>query len=206
MLFLETITPDTLALLRQLQALPELAGTRLVGGTALALQLGHRTSIDIDLFGTWDYAIDLTEILRPLGDVRKESGTPNGRMAFYFINGIKVDCVAYDRYVWLDPPISESGIRLAGVRDIAAMKINAVTNRGSRKDFVDLACLLPLHPLPEMFAWYQAKYPEGNPALAMRSLSYFADAETMPMPKMLIPFDWDEAKNLIRSAVRGLLE
>ena len=206
MLSLETITPDTLALLRQLQSLPELADTRLVGGTALALQLGHRTSIDLDLFGTWDYAIDLTEILHPLGDVRKESGTPNGRMAFYFIDGIKVDCVAYDRYVWLDPPIAESGIHLAGVRDIAAMTINAVTNRGSRKDFVDLACLLPLHPLPEMFAWYQAKYPEANPALAMRSLSYFADAETMPMPKMLIPFDWDEAKNLIRSAVRGLLE
>ena len=206
MLFLEIMTPDTLSLLRKLQSLPELAGTRLVGGTALALQLGHRTSIDLDLFGTWNWSVDLAKLFRPFGDVRKASGTPDGRTAFFFVDGVKVDCVACDRYPWLDPPLAEAGIRLAGVRDIAAMKINAVTNRGSRKDFVDLACLLPLHPLPEMFGWYQVKYPDANPALAMRSLCYFADAETMPMPKMRVPFDWNEAQERIRAAVRGLLE
>ena len=85
------------------------------------------------------------------------------------------------------------------------MKINAITNRGSRKDFVDLARLLDDHSLADMFEWYRQKYPEANPALALRSLSYFVDAETMPMPRMLIPFDWCNAKEKIRCAVREFI-
>ena len=96
------------------------------------------------------------------------------------------------------------GVRLAGVKDIAAMKVNAITNRGTRKDFVDMARLLDDYLIEDIFAWYREKYPEANPALAMRSLSYFVDAETMPMPKMLIPFDWEAAKDRIRAAVRKL--
>ena len=77
-------------------------------------------------------------------------------------------------------------------------------NRGTRKDFVDMARLLDDYSLNDIFAWYREKYPEANPALAMRSLSYFVDAETMPTPKMMIPFDWEEAKDRIRAAVRKL--
>ena len=77
-------------------------------------------------------------------------------------------------------------------------------NRGTRKDFVDMARLLDDYSLNDIFAWYREKYPEANPALAMRSLSYFVAAETMPMPKMMIPFDWEEAKDRIRAAVRKL--
>ena len=190
MLFFETIEPATLGLLRRLQSMPELAETRLVGGTALALQLGHRISVDLDVFGAWDYNLDLTEKLRGVGSVQKDSGTPNGRMAFVYIDGVKVDCVAYDMYGWLEPPVKEAGLRFAGIRDIAAMKINAITNRGSRKDFVDLDFLLARHSLSEMFEWYLSKYRGANPALAMRSLVYFVDAETMPMPRMLVPFEW----------------
>ena len=58
--------------------------------------------------------------------------------------------------------------------------------------------------LPDMFAWYLAKYPDATPALALRSLSYFDDAEAMPMPRMLTGFDWNEAKQRISSAVRDL--
>lgn len=205
MLFFETIEPATLDLLRRLQAVLELSETRLVGGTALALQIGHRISADLDVFGAWDYNLDLTETLQDVGDVQKDSGTPNGRMAFFHIDGVKVDCVAYDMYGWLEPPVEEAGLRLASIRDIAAMKINAITNRGSRKDFVDLAFLLARHSLSEMFGWYLAKYRGVNPALAMRSLVYFADAETMPMPRMLAQFDWEVAKDQMRNAVRELV-
>ena len=125
-------------------------------------------------------------------------------MAFFYIDNVKVDCVSYDMYKWLEPPIESDGVRLAGVKDIAAMKVNAITNRGTRKDFVDMARLLDDYSLNDIFAWYREKYPEANPALAMRSLSYFVDAETMPMPKMMIPFDWEEAKDRIRAAVRKL--
>ena len=195
MLFHDAIEPATLELLKRLQSLPALAETRLVGGTALALQLGHRISVDLDVFGKWNYAEDLAGVFSAIGRTEKESGTPNGRMAF---------CVVYDMYEWLEPPVEEEGVRLAGIRDIAAMKVNAITNRGTRKDFVDMARLLGDYLLADIFAWYRAKYPTANPALAMRSLSYFVDAETMPMPKMLIPFDWDEAKDRIRAAVRKL--
>ena len=204
MLHLETIEPATLELIRRLQALPMFAETRLVGGTALALQLGHRVSVDLDVFGKWDYAADLQLELSEVGHAEKESGTPNGRMAFFYVDGVKVDCVAYDMYRWLEPPVEEEGVRLAGVKDIAAMKINAITNRGTRKDFVDMARLLDDYSIEDMFAWYRGKYPAANPALALRSMSYFVDAETMPMPRMLISFDWEDAKDRIRAAVRKL--
>ena len=204
MLFLDAIEPKTLSLLKQLQALPVLAETRLVGGTALALQLGHRTSVDLDIFGKWDYSEDLCGKFSSIGQTEKESGTPSGKMAFFYIDGVKVDCVAYDMYEWLEPPVDVDGVRLAGVKDIAAMKVNAITNRGTRKDFVDMARLLDDYSIEDIFAWYRKKYPDANPALAMRSMSYFVDAETMPMPRMLIPFDWEEAKDRIRAAVRKL--
>ena len=204
MLHLETIAPATLDLLRRLQSLPMLAETRLVGGTALALHLGHRVSVDLDIFGKWNYEEDLGLALSKVGRVEKESGTQSGKMAFFYVDDVKVDCVAYEEYAWIDAAVEESGVRLAGVRDIAAMKVNAVTNRGTRKDFVDVARLLDDYPLEEIFGWYQLKYPDANPALALRSLSYFVDAETMPMPRMLIPFDWEYAKERIRSAVRGI--
>ena len=202
---LDAVEPSTLKLLKRLQALPALAQTRLVGGTALALQLGHRVSVDLDIFGKWDYSIDLAGAFSAIGRTEKESGTRDGKMAFFFIDDVKVDCVSYELYKWLEPPVEEANIRLAGVMDIAAMKINAITNRGSRKDFVDLARLLEDYSLADMFQWYGKKYPKANPAFALRSLSYFVDAETMPMPKMLIPFDWEEAKSRIRAAVRSLV-
>ena len=130
---------------------------------------------------------------------------PNGRMAFFYIDGVKVDCVAYDMYEWLESPVEEDEVRLASIRDIAAMKINAITNRGTRKDFVDMARLLDDYSLSDIFTWYREKYPAANPALAMRNLSYFVDAEKMPMPRMLIPFNWEEAKDRIRSSVRKLV-
>ncbi len=205
MLHLETIESATLDLLKRLQSLSILAETRLVGGTALALQLGHRVSVDLDIFGNWNYAEDLQSELSKVGIVEKESGTPSGRMAFFYVDGIKVDCVAYDMYRWLEPPVVEEGVRLASVKDIAAMKINAITNRGTRKDFVDMVRLLDDYSIEDMFAWYREKYPAANPALAIRSMSYFVDAEMMPMPRMLIPFDWEEAKERIRAAVRKLV-
>ena len=205
MLFLKTIETQTLLLLKRLQALPELADTRLVGGTALALQLGHRVSVDLDVFGKWDYSKDLYSVLSSVGHVEKESGSPDGRMAFFYIDGVKVDCVSYEMYEWLEPSLEMEDVRLAGIKDIAAMKINAITNRGARKDFVDLARLLDEHSLGEMLGWYRTKYPEANPALALRSLSYFVDAETMPMPRMIIPFDWNCAKEKIRAAVRDFI-
>ena len=98
MLHLETIAPATLDLLRRIQLLPVLAETRLVGGTALALHLGHRISVDLDIFGKWDYAEDLGLVLSNAGRVEKESETQSRKMAFFYVDDVKVDCVSYEMY------------------------------------------------------------------------------------------------------------
>lgn len=199
MLHLETVHPDTLGLLKRLQALPVLSETRLVGGTALALQLGHRRSIDLDFFGCWG-EVNLLPDLESCGSVVRTGGT--GRLQFYEINQIKVDFVTY-AYAWLKEASFEGGLRLAQIEDIAAMKLEAVTNRGSKKDFIDVAFLLDLFPLEELLGLYQRKYPAGLKLPVMRSLVYFDDAETTDMPVMLKPLSWDDAKERICDAVRA---
>lgn len=205
MLHLETIAPETLSLLRDIQGQPEFAQVRLVGGTSLALQLGHRISVDLDFFGDWAEGADLFAALRRVGKARKDSGSREAKLQFYYVNGVKVDCVNYSEYPWIDEVVEEEGVRLASIKDIGAMKINAITNRGTRKDFVDLAFLLDSYPLKEVFSWYGEKYPEANPALALRSLSYFEDAEMEPLPRILLPFDWAQAKERISLAVRQIM-
>ena len=204
MLHIESVEPSTLELLRRIQALPTLAETRLVGGTALALQLGHRVSVDLDIFGHWDLKRDLEAEFSKVGPTEKRSGAVDAKLQFFDVSGVKVDCVTYDAFPWLAAPIEEDGVRLAGISDIAAMKVNAITNRGTRKDFVDMAFLLRTNTMTQIFNWYRQKYPTANPALAVRSLVYFVDAEEQPLPRMLVPFDWETAKDEIRAAVRSL--
>ena len=124
-------------------------------------------------------------------------------MQFYHVDGVKVDFVTYTA-PWLDPPVEEDGVRLAGLRDIAAMKLFAIANRGSRKDFVDIFFLLSRFRLEEMVAWFRAKFPDASLFAVIRSLVYFDDAESDFSPQMLAPFDWEKAKADIRAAVEEL--
>lgn len=199
MLHLETVQPDTLELLKRLQSLPVLSETRLVGGTALALQLGHRRSIDLDFFGNWG-EVNLQSELESCGAVVRTGGT--SRLQFYEIDQVKVDFVTYG-YPWLREALCEGNIRIAQIDDIAAMKLEAITNRGSKKDFVDVVFLLERFSLKQMLDLYHRKYPAGLKLLVMRSLVYFDDAETTDMPVMLKPLGWDEAKERICDAVRA---
>lgn len=192
MLHYETIEPNTLELLKKLQALPCLKGTRLVGGTALALQLGHRKSIDIDLFGTIDCdAEELDEALKSCGQITKLKSSSN--IHIFVINDIKVDIVNYG-YSWLEDSIEENGIILAKLPDIAAMKVNAVIGRGTRKDFIDLSHLMRIYSLSKVLNFYFRKYPEASIFLAAKSIAYFADADSDPMPYMLSGETWEEIK------------
>ena len=135
MLHYETIHPDTLELLRKIQSLEMFKDARLVGGTALALQLGHRKSIDLDFFGSVDAS--LQEIASALSTFASVSPLSESSMKrFLIVDGVKVDVVNYP-YSWIDEPVIEDGVALAGIKDIAAMKLSAITNRGTRKDFVD---------------------------------------------------------------------
>ena len=200
----QTIEPGTLQLLKQLQELPLLKGSRLVGGTALALQLGHRKSVDLDLFGGIDASSE--EIREALSmshsiTVVKESRNIN----IYLIDGIKVDFVNY-KYAWIDKAVEEDTIILAGIKDIAAMKIAAVVGRGTKKDFIDLYFLLRQYSLQEILQLYLQKYPDGSLFIALKSLSYFEDAEPDPMPVMFEKVNWEDVKARIKQAVASFVE
>jgi Domain of unknown function (DUF1814). len=198
MLYRETIRPATLDTLKKLQRLQEFAALRLVGGTSLALQFGHRVSIDLDLFGTWDKSIDLNALLSSFGTVAEKHHTENIRV--FDIDGLKVDFVYYT-FNWLVSAIEEDGIRLAAAQDIAPMKLEAAVKRGAKKDFIDIAELLERHTLADMLRWHAEKYPSGSEYLVLRSLTYFDDAEDEPSPQMLRKLTWSDAKKRIIEAV-----
>ena len=140
MLQYQTVEPATLDLLKRIQQLPVFLSHRLVGGTSLALQFGHRLSIDLDFFS--ENMVEQEEILiniKPLGKV--DIVSKSKFISCFYIDDIKVDFVSLP-YKWIDEPVLEDSIRLASIKDIAAMKLAAITNRGSKKDFIDLALLI----------------------------------------------------------------
>lgn len=200
MLHTETITEKNKNLLQKLMTIEELKKTRLVGGTALALQLGHRISDDLDFFGSFDSAFDLSESFSDIPDVEKTGA--NRTMQFFNLNGIKVDFINLE-YPWIKDVVNIDGVRLASIEDIAALKVNAIIRRGTRKDFVDLFFLLKRFSLKEILSFYEEKYEKkANIQMALRSMVFFDDAESDPMPVMLKPFDWSEAKERIQDSVR----
>lgn len=119
------------------------------------------------------------------------------------LDGVKVDFLRY-AYPRLRPPVEVEGLRLFDVADIAAMKVAAVTNRGARKDFYDLAFLIEAHGLQQLLGWYREKFPEFDLFPVVKSLTWFADAEREPDPEMLRPTSWAKAKRLIQASVASL--
>ena len=201
MLHLQTILPDTLELLKKFSAQPEMEGLRLVGGTALALHYGHRQSIDLDFFGKLSVSQDeILAMVSKIGDYVVNNY--NASILQMTVNGIKVDIVDYSRYEWIAPPVIEEGIVLASPPDIAAMKINAIEGRGSRKDFVDIYVLLQKYSIDEILGFYSQKYPNYSIFRALLSLAYFEDAEAQAMPCMFIPDKWEEMRSYITKIVK----
>lgn len=195
MLYYETIEPHTLELLKKLQSLPELNNCRLVGGTSLALQIGHRKSVDLDLFGSLECeAEELEAVISSIGDVTILKRTPN--IHIFVVDGIKVDIVNY-QYKWLSPAKIEDGIVLADKQDIAAMKVNAIIGRGTKKDFIDIAFLLKEYSLSDILRFFFNKYPDASMFLASKSLAYYDDADNEPMPYMFSDTTWEELKAFI---------
>ena len=202
MLHLGTIEPKTLELLRRLQSLSIFEHSRLVGGTALALQLGHRKSIDLDMFGSIEATSEeIQDACRNAGELEISKTSKN--INIYWVDGIKVDCVNYP-YEWLEECKVLDGLRLASVNDIAAMKISAIINRGTKKDFIDLHFLLKAMSLNQILDLYDKKYPDGSRFIAIKSLTYFEDAESDPMPYMFNDVTWDAVKGSIITEVQKL--
>ena len=186
---------DLLAKLERLNR-PELDGWTLAGGTGLALQLGHRVSEDFDFFRVGPFPPNrLHEVLRSVGDV--ETLQEDDRTLTVMVLRTKVSFFSVpDPFIF--PGQSYSFFQLAGIPDIALMKLAAISGRGSRKDFIDLYTILRGgSSLQEFFQRLRDKYGEGrvNAYHVLKSLTYFEDAEREPMPRMLEPFDWKECKS-----------
>lgn len=174
---------------------------RLVGGTSLALQYGHRRSIDLDFFGENTKDVDeLTDALqKQIGQV--VVGGHSRSIKTYFLNGVKVDIVNYN-YAWIDAPVLDNGLRLASPKDIAAMKVNAVIGRGTKKDFIDIYYLLKHFSFSDLIQLYLQKYPDGSEYRALLSMAYFEDADPQPMPYMFENMEWETIKKRIRQEVK----
>ncbi|MDR0301085.1 MAG: nucleotidyl transferase AbiEii/AbiGii toxin family protein, partial [Treponema sp.] len=133
----------------------------LAGGTALALQLGHRTSTDLDLFTTHEQSN--REILNKINEKYGQYFINSLQPSFLelFIKNIKVDVGQYKAKV-LEIPKTIDGITLFGKKDLVAMKLNATLTRGKGRDFIDIAYLLNTYSLKEMFEIYKKKYETKN--------------------------------------------
>ena len=202
MLQKQAVKPELLELLEELMLVNEFTDFNLVGGTALALYEGHRLSVDIDLFGKSEISPDLfTEILKDKGETIILS--QSSKILIYVINNIKVDFVDYN-FQLLEPVNVIDGIRLVSKKDIAAMKLNAIAGRGSKKDFMDVYQLLNDFSLSEMLTFYSQKYPNGSEFMVLKSLLYFDDAEIEPDPIMLIPITWSQVKERILHEVKEI--
>ena len=205
MLHYETISSDTLNLFKRLASLDELSEARLAGGTALALHIGHRKSIDLDFFGHIDYSMDELKMAMESvsSDVQPINSTKT--MRFYVVEGVKIDVVNYP-YSWIDESVIEDGLILAGLEDIAAMKLAAITNRGTKKDFIDLFFLLKKYSLSQMLDMYLKKYSDSQLFTVLKSLVYLVDAELDPMPHMLQDVTWEEVKENIIVSVNDFIK
>ncbi len=181
------------------------AGFYLAGGTAIALRFGHRRSEDFDWFAPTlprpDALLsDLQAEGLSLQETQIEAGTLISR-----IEGVKISFFEY-RYPVLGSPDqwSEYDTHIASVRDLAAMKLLAVAQRGSRKDFVDVYELLQSGVLlRRMLEDFREKF-KTDSISALRGLTYFDDAETEPLPDMLKPLDWRELRVTLEQAVRDV--
>ena len=184
----------------------EFHGWVLAGGTGLALQLGHRISEDFDFFCTRE--VDTVALFDRLREVATcETLYSDEHTLTVLVDGVKLSFFQVrDPFLFAATPFSFFGV--ADLRDIGLMKLQAVTNRGSRKDFVDLFTLLKTGPsLSDYLQLLPRKYGPGrlNPYQVATSLTYFDDAEAEPLPRMLEPFEWSACKEFFIREVRALV-
>ena len=203
MLQTQTVVPELLELLKKIMSESLFSEFFLVGGTSLSLQIGHRNSIDIDLFGNCQINENLfISKLKEYGEVIVDQSSKN--ILITQVNGIKIDFVNY-KYPLLENPIIIDNIRMLSKKDIAAMKLNAIAGRGSKKDFIDLHYLLNEFSLREILDFYNQKFSDGSEFMVYKSLSYFEDADYQLNPKMLRnDFDWETCKQKIIEEVLKL--
>jgi hypothetical protein len=173
----------------------------LVGGTALSLQIGHRKSIDLDMFTQADF--EATDLLQHLIDEGYDPLVKYSQKQTLIIEieGIKVDFIRF-RYPFANDIKVIEGIRLVDIQDIACMKIDAIMGRGKKKDFCDLYFLLQYHTLNEIMRWYAQMFKHSTLFHVYKSLTWFEDADLdADLDVYDRKYSWEKVKKTIRKMV-----
>lgn len=201
-MFLKTIPKNLKSNLELLGNNPVFKQFYLAGGTALSLQLGHRVSEDLDFFTDQDFLVeDIKASLEQLGNVRTDMTQKKTYLGM--LNGVKISFFFY-KYSLLFPPISFLNVRVADIRDIGAMKLDAIQSRGKKRDFIDLFALLEQGlSIDEIILYFGKKYigSDYNIQHLLKSLTYFTDAEKDDVPQLFINSSWREIKKYIEKEV-----
>jgi len=195
------ILPQTLHLLHQLMRDEHCKQFFLVGGTALALKIGHRLSIDLDLFTADNF--DVAELQYHLENTYGfETDYLSKNTIKGVVNGIKVDFIAH-QYKLVEGIDANEQIRMASIQDIAAMKLSAITQNGTRyKDFVDLYFLLEKMSFSQMLQAFELKYPKSNAIMAIKGLTYFDDINfEVDRPVLIQPIHFEVVKDRLEKAI-----
>lgn len=201
MLHLSTVEPDTLKLAQEIFKVPFVSERfALAGGTSLALQIGHRSSIDLDLFSPSPFSTRETEqILASHPGWKYEPFSMSERMLFCFLSSIKCDFV-HEPFPFINQPRIEEGLKLYSIPDIAAMKLHTVCGRGKKKDFFDIYALLNLYSWKDLLLWFETKYGTSQSFFLWKSITYFLDADEDPDIAGYPPYNvsWQEVKKVIQ--------
>lgn len=198
MLYTQTVSTETLELLTLLMQDKHLVDFVLVGGTALSLQIGHRLSIDLDLFTTTPFnAEEIAVHLKTSYSYELDFFAKNTLKGE--IQGIKVDCISH-AYPWINTILIEQQLRMASMADIAAMKLNAITTNGTRvKDFIDIAYLSNHLSFNQMLYAYETKY-NNNLIMAVKSLFYFDEVNhSEPIQMVGDAYNWEFIKKRLEN-------
>ncbi|MDO8794400.1 MAG: nucleotidyl transferase AbiEii/AbiGii toxin family protein [Vicinamibacterales bacterium] len=180
-----------------------LEGFSLAGGTALALQLGHRRSVDLDLFSQNHFDPDvLLRKLVGLPALRVDQVAPG--TLHLELHGVLVSFLHFP-FPRLFPVREFPPITVLDPRDIACMKVQAISTRGARRDFIDLFMVARHYGLPQVIEWFDQMFATTpyNRVHIRKALAYFEDAEAQPMPDMLIPLDWIEVREFFVNGIRS---
>ncbi len=203
-MFTKTLLPDTFRAIKLISGFSEIQGAYLAGGTSLALQMGHRISVDLDFFTLETF--DEEKLSRKLATHTSFHEAGTAKWTVWGTIGKTKFSIFHYKYPLLEPTVPFEGLHLASLSDIAAMKIHAIEDRGTRRDFIDVYVLAKKFSLQEMISLYQKKYNISGDRLyaTLRSLDYFEDAEKETvMPTMLADIKWSEVKTFFtRESIR----
>jgi len=184
-------------LLKEIVTLPEMTSFRLGGGTARSLLFGHRKSIDLDFFT--DQPLEKDILIPALEDQFGKIISTNDRSKVIYqciIQNVKVDFVSVSD-PFLNPVKIINDIPFVDIKDLIALKLNAIKGRGVKKDFWDLAKLLEFYSFEELFQFYFDRYYYDDSNALFASVVYFDDAENNIEPFSFENMTWAKVKRSV---------